>query len=92
MPAPVFVKDLTLSLPWITPAEESFIISFYYDTDRAAGRVFEAGGIGGMIESGYFNALVFEIPLPGIDGATFDGYEMQTARCGDWVVYLKAPA
>lgn len=90
LPKPVFVKDLTLSLPWITPADESFILSFYYYSDRAAGRVFEAGGIGGMIKDGFFNALVFEIPLPGFDGASFDGYEIREERCGDWIVYLKA--
>lgn len=89
LPQPIFANDMNLSLPWITPSGENFLLSFYYHSDRAAGRSFEAGGIGGLIENGYFNTLVFEKPLVKFDGASLDKYILQSTTCGGWSVYHK---
>jgi len=91
LPAPVFINDMYLALPWITPSDQNFLLSFYYHVDRASGQTFEADGIGGLIRNGYFNALVFEKPLSTFDGAALSGYRQQTETCGGWVVYKKAP-
>ncbi len=91
LPQPIFINDMNLSLPWITPSEENFLLSFYYRSDRAAGREFEQGGIGGLIEAGYFGAIVFMEPRATFDGSSLDGYTLQSSsRCGGWAVYLKA--
>ena len=89
LPSPVFVNDMNLSLPWITPSDENFLLSFYYHADRAAGREFEQGGVGGLIDAGYFGAIVLKKPRAAFDGASLNKYQLQSARCGDWAVYLK---
>lgn len=91
LPQPVFVNDMNLSLPWITSSEENFLLSFYYHSDRASGRQFERDGVGGLIEAGYFSAIVFRYPREAFDGASLDRYVLQSSlECDDWAVYLKA--
>lgn len=89
LPQPVFVNDMNLSLPWITPSDENFLLSFYYHSDRDGGRVFESDGIGGLIKDGYFASLVFEKPVATFDGASLVQYQHQPATCGSWTVYHK---
>lgn len=90
LPQPIFVNDMNLSLPWITPSDQHFLLSFYYHVDRSGGREFEADGIGGLIKAGYFESLVFEGPLDAFDGASLDRYNLQPTSCGGWSVYRKA--
>lgn len=89
LPRPIFVNDMNLSLPWITPTDQHFLLSFYYFTDRAGGQNFEAGGVGGLIKAGHFNSLVFLTPVEEFDGAPLNKYDLQQMTCGGWSVYLK---
>ena len=58
LPAPVFVADRACNLPWIQTKAPHFVYSFTYLLDRKAGVNFEQGGIGGLIEQGYFETVV----------------------------------
>lgn len=89
LPRPIFVNDMNLSLPWITPSDQHFLLSFYYATDRAGGRKFEADGVGGLIKNGYFNSLVFANRMDAFDGAPLDHYDLQEVTCGGSFIYLK---
>jgi hypothetical protein len=89
LPAPVFINDMFLALPWISSSDQHFLLSFYYHSDRAAGRSFEADGVGGLINQGYFNSLVLENPIDEFDGASLSGYHLRPETCGGWVVYVK---
>lgn len=89
LPQPIFVNDMNLSLPWITPSDQHFLLSFYYYKDRSGGRVFENDGIGGLIKAGYFNSLVFRTRLDAFDGASLDQYDLKQMTCEGWVIYQK---
>jgi len=58
LPGPVFVTDRACNLPWIQRKAPHFVYSFMYAADRKAGYAFESGGIGGLIEKGYFETIV----------------------------------
>ena len=85
---PLFVADLYLSLPWMTPGNAPFVLAFGYHRDRARGRPFAFGGVGGLIESGHFATLA----LPPGTGERFDGgrltrYRPSGEACGGLVVF-----
>lgn len=86
---PFYVANQYLSLPWITPGNEPFVLSFVYDRDRQRGRTFADGGIGGLVAAGYFTAVV----LPGtteavqVDGASLDGYVRRPETCADMGIW-----
>lgn len=82
LPRPLFVADSNLSLPWITPGTPPFVLSFVYRQERAMGRAFESGGVGGLIERGYFSSIVmFGQDTDRVDGATLDRYRPVPAAC-----------
>lgn len=89
LPRPFFVENQYLSLPWIAPGNEPFVLSFVYNRDRQLGRPFADGGIGGLIAAGYFAAVV----LPGtadavqVDGASLDGYVRRPQTCADMGIW-----
>lgn len=58
LPGPVFVTDRACNLPWVQRKAPHFVYSFMYAVDRKAGYTFESGGIGGLIEKGYFETIV----------------------------------
>jgi len=58
LPGPVFVTDRACNLPWIQRKPPHFVYSFMYAVDRKAGYTFESGGIGGLVEKGYFETIV----------------------------------
>jgi hypothetical protein len=58
LPGPVFVTDRACNLPWVQRKAPHFVYSFMYSVDRKAGYTFESGGIGGLIEKGYFETIV----------------------------------
>ena len=58
LPGPVFVTDRACNLPWIQPKAPHFVYSFMYALDKKAGHPVEGGGIGGLIEKGYFETVV----------------------------------
>ena len=58
LPGPVFITDRACNLPWIQTKSPHIVYSFMYTLDKQAGHKFEGGGIGGLIEAGYFETLV----------------------------------
>ena len=58
LPSPVFVTDRACNLPWIQGKAPHFVYSYMYPLDKKAGSKMEDGGIGGLIERGYFEAVV----------------------------------
>ena len=58
LPGPIFVTDRACNLPWIQPKAPHFVYSFMYALDKKSGHSVEGGGIGGLIEAGYFETVV----------------------------------
>jgi hypothetical protein len=91
---PVYYDIQYLSLPWMNPSEPYIMLPYNYPFDRKAGHAFEAGGVGGLIEKGYFNALVLQME-PGAtthDGGRLDAYERRPGLCHGQTVFVKRPA
>ena len=91
MPKPLFVNDRYLSLPWMTPGNESYVLSDLYEEDRQLNRSFEGDGIGGRIAVRYFASLAIrgnKIPEQ-LDGASLDGYRQAPYSCPELVVLLR---
>jgi hypothetical protein len=88
---PRYAHTVYLNLPWLNPDSPSLVLAYNYRTDRAAGRPFEAGGIGGLIEQGYFRSLL----LPAGTRDTYDGASLRLYQRGDLlhdlVVYRRKP-
>jgi hypothetical protein len=90
LPRPLYVADIYLSLPWMTPGTPPFVLGYGYQTLRAAGRTMERGGIGGLIEEGYFAALALPLTTKDIfDGGGLDGYRRAPADCPAFKVFLR---
>ena len=91
VPRPLYVADIYLSLPWMTPGTPPFVLGYGYQTLRAAGRTMERGGIGGLIEEGYFAALALPLgTTETFDGARLDGYRPVPPGCPTFKVFLRA--
>ena len=60
LPEPRFSFDNRLNLPWLNPHSPPFVLAYYYELDRLAGKSYEAGGVAGLIERGYFAALLLD--------------------------------
>ena len=78
---PRFAYLNNLNLPWLNPGSPPFVIPFNYGLDRAAGRQFEAGGIGGLITAGYFRTLL----LPADTREEYDGGSLRRYKRGEIV-------
>ncbi len=92
LPRPLFVDDMYLSLPWMTPGSPSFVLFHKYLDMREAGRQFERGGIGGLIEEGYFAALALPTATKGdFEGVSLAGYRRTEGTCPDFLVFLRRP-
>ena len=91
LPRPLFVYDRYLSLPWMTPGNEPFVLSYVYETERARGRPFVDGGIGGMIEAGRFQAVAIPgtEPVSSLDHASLANYGPGPRRCAGMTVLYK---
>ncbi len=88
---PLYVADIYLSLPWMTPGTPSFVLGYGYQTLRAKGRTMERGGIGGLIEEGYFASLALPLgTTESFDGTRLDGYRPAPAGCPAFKVFLRA--
>jgi hypothetical protein len=61
LPGPIWINERALNLPWLQAKPPHFVYAFTYPLDRNAGRVYQAGGIGRMIEAGYFGTLVVSL-------------------------------
>jgi len=89
---PVFTYNRIAALPWINPSPPYLVRAYNYEADRAAGKPFKDGGIGGLIAEGYFGALL----LPKRTDQIFDDvrlikYQRQLDLCANRAVYLRKP-
>jgi hypothetical protein len=90
LPRPLFVDNIYLSLPWMTPGNPHFVLFYGYQTDRANGIKHTRGGIGGLISEGYFAALALRDEPDGkFDGAALDGYRRDPEPCADLLIYRR---
>ena len=78
---PRFSSLTNLNLPWLNAGSPPLVLAFNYTTDRAAGRNFEHGGLGGLIADGYFETLL----LPASTGQEYDGGSLRRYRRGETV-------
>ena len=82
LPRPIFISHGRVALPWMAPGQSpNFVTSFSYNKEREAGVSFEAGGIAGLIDSGYFQSLaIYGLAVPTtFDGASLAGFNHVSA-------------
>ena len=92
-PGPRYSSIHELALPWINPSGPYFVLSYNYAPDRAAGAVFERGGVGGLIAEGYFASVILPSSAePEVDGASLGAYEPTGPDCAGLRVYAKKSA
>ena len=46
---PLFIANQYMSLPWMIPAKEHFVVQTNYRWDKPRGIVMEEGGVGGLV-------------------------------------------
>jgi hypothetical protein len=90
LPRPLFVDNPYLSLPWMNPGEEHYVLSFQYRRERAMGKQFAGNGIGGLIERGHFASLAVwsSDPVIVLDGTQPSQY-VETGRCEGARIFLR---
>jgi hypothetical protein len=93
LPRPLFVANPFAGLPWMTPDNIPWVLYYTYHEERALGRSFAGGGIGGMIERGEFAAIAVNLAPDGsFDGAHPLRYrQIDMPDCGDLSVFLRRP-
>ena len=85
---PVYVENPYLALPWMVPTDQPFVTHFNYYTDRVAGIEKEGGGIGGLMDRGYFATIVLSSNATGrFDGSDLSRYRPRPTACPDVVIY-----
>lgn len=89
LPTPIYIANPYLALPWHNLSSEPFVTYYNYPTDRKAGLEMEAGGIGGLIEQGYFKTLVLPADVDSFDGGALTLYVKQR-QCEGYDVYRLA--
>ncbi len=87
---PVFIGHPYLSLPWMVPAKAHFVVQTNYRWDRARGVEMEGGGIGGLIDKGYFATIV--LSGDSVDGSDLRLYRRRGEPCGDFKIYGRSGA
>lgn len=89
LPQPLFVINHYGALPWMNPSPEPFVLAYNYWTDRQAEIPFEHNGIGGLIQEGYFNALILPLPITDeFDGASLQAFVRQES-CEGYAVFTR---
>jgi len=91
VPRPLFVNEVYLSLPWMTPRSEPYVLSFFYERERVLDQPFDGDGIGGRIRNGHFAALAFwqGSVTERFDGASLKKYEKKPLPCGNLDIWLR---
>jgi hypothetical protein len=82
---PLFVADQYLSLPWMIPAKEHFVIQTNYRFDKPLGIAMEGGGVGGLIDKGYFASIA--IVGNNFDGSNLRQYRNRNEKCGAFTIF-----
>jgi hypothetical protein len=89
-PEPIFIDHPYLSLPWMYPAKEHYVVQTNYRWDRSAGITMKDGGLGGLMDKGYFATLVLNGEIDGqYDGSDLSLYERTSENCNGWVLYKR---
>jgi hypothetical protein len=87
---PIFIDNPYLSLPWIYPTKEHFVVQTSYKWDRTAGINMKEGGLGGLMDKGYFSTLALNIEKDGLyDGSNLSLYERTSEKCNGFTIYIK---
>lgn len=90
LPQPVLTQEQYLQLPWMNPARPVFFPSYNYDLNRAAGVDFEGGGLGKLVDDGYFGALLVWSPTEDLyGGKVARHYDLDPELCGKRSVYRR---
>ena len=76
LPKPTYASDMYLSLPWMNSGSPAIILAFGYWQDRKRGAEFERGGVGGLIDEGYFASLFVPPGQDMVDGTMLDRYKV----------------
>ncbi|MDD3180140.1 MAG: hypothetical protein PHQ04_07270 [Opitutaceae bacterium] len=86
LPEPRFSHDTRLNLPWLNKGSPAFVLAFNYGLERMARTRYEGGGLGGLIEAGYFSALL----LPAETTGEYDGGSLRRYVRGQTVEGMTA--
>lgn len=87
---PLFIDNSYLALPWMSGGDSSFVLPTLYGVERVRGRSFEADGVGGLIERGFFQTVALQSGVESFDGARLSRYQ-KADRCGSYDVYRLRP-
>lgn len=88
LPSSLFISNSYLSLPWMVPAKQHFVLHYNYRRDRASGIPMEGGGVGGLIDKGYFEIVILLTEMKGrFDGSDLSKYRPRTQTCPSLVIY-----
>ena len=77
---------MALSLEWRNPAEHHFVLGYNYLLDRQVWLAFVRGSINGLIQEGYFAALLLKQQNGWLDSADF---KRLSKPCGEFIVYIR---
>lgn len=93
LPLPIYSVYSYMGLPWMTPGNIPFVVSFQYDNERLAGKKFESNGLGGLIAAGKIKTLALTVEKPAsFDGASLKDYhplgDIGSEKCRGIVVLL----
>lgn len=92
LPRPLYVTSRLFALPWMTPGNEPYVRSFYYERERALGRTFANDGFGGMIDAGTFESIAHrsrEVP-ESIDGSRMLLYQVLPVNCAEMTIFIRS--
>ena len=79
-----------MSLPWMYPADQHFVLQTSYYWDRTAGIKMEGGGLGGLMDKGYFASLALNLNKQGqFDRSDLSRYHNVQSSCNFSIFYRK---
>lgn len=81
LPEPRFSTDIRLNQPWLNPHSPPLVLAFNYEIHRRSGVALESGGVGELINQGYFAAML----VPERHGATLFGGKLDRYVPGETV-------
>ena len=90
LPQPLFVSNQYLSLPWMVPAKQHFVVQTNYRWDKPGGIEMEGGGVGGLIDTGYFATIALSGKT--IDGSDLRRYRKRKEKCGAFTIFDRISA
>jgi len=90
LPQPIFISNHYAALPWMGGSQPSFVLAYNYWSDRReqVNIDFQYGGIGGLVQQGYFNSLILPFESSHFDQASLAEYNLQKS-CAGYKIYQK---